>query len=350
MANIKIGLKAFFNVRAILHDMSSIIGKLNYQRASNLIKLFFSHKLSKVTSKYFHSGKPWSMSIEITSVCNLNCPQCACGMGLIKRKAPFIDVSLFEKILNDVPPTCFYLNLYFQGEPLLHPRFEELVSLAASKGFYTSISTNAQLIDQQMADQIINCGLNRITISLDGLTEEDYSSYRVGGEVNKAMDAIAYLKQARKKSGSKKPLIIAQMLLTKETEPHYKSFYRVAKKLGADLAICKSMQLMSLDENSAQKYLPIKKAFSRYKTDENGIPVPVHNKKIKACLRLWQSAVITSDGSIVPCCYDKSPEYVMGNMVKDSFQDVWNSYEMRAFRKQTLHSSSLPSICRNCKP
>ncbi|NLF44329.1 MAG: radical SAM protein [Bacteroidales bacterium] len=350
MANIKIGLKAFFNARAILHDMSSVIEKLNYHRACNILKLFFSNKLSRITSKYFHSGKPWSLSIETTSVCNLNCPQCACGMGLIQRSAAFIDISLFEHILNDIPSTCFYLNLYFQGEPLLHPRFEELVSLAASKGFYTSISTNAQLIDQQKADQIICSGLNRIIISLDGLTEKDYSSYRIGGEVNKAMNAIAYLNQARKKSGSKKPLIIAQMLLTKDTEPHYKAFYRIAKNLGADLAICKTMQLMSLDENSAKKYLPVKKAFSRYKTNENGIPVPVHNKGIKACSRLWHSAVITSDGCVVPCCYDKCPEYVMGNIGKDRFLDIWNSNEMLAFRKQTIDASSLPSICRNCKP
>jgi len=350
MANIRIGLKAFFNGRAVLLDLLSVVGRLSFHRVNNLFKLLLTQKMSRLTSKYYHIGDPWSISIETSSICNLNCPQCACGLSRTKRNAPFIDFSLFEAILNDIPLSCFYLNLYFQGEPLLHPRFEDLVSLASSKGFYTCISTNAQLIDRQKADAIIKSGLSRIIISLDGLTENDYSSYRVGGKVHKAMNAVAFLQQARKNSGSSNPLIIAQMLLTKETEPHYKAFFKAAKNLGADLAVCKSMQLMDLDKKSAQRYLPAKKAFSRYKTDGDGVPVPGFIHRTKACPRLWQSVVVTSDAYVVPCCYDKTPEYVMGVLGKESFNDVWHSKKMAAFRKQTLSLSSRPSICKNCVP
>lgn len=348
MANLRIGLKAWFRPWYVVKDGLRLLFKITPIRFFNLFINEGSLQLTRIFSKYVHWGKPWHLSVETASVCNLSCGQCACGLGLLQRNNSFLPKDDFELLLQKIPSSCFYLNMYFQGEPLLHPQLEELLGLAAKRGFYTEVATNAQLIDQARARKLVASGLNRIVISMDGTSDSDYMHYRQGGSLSKVLQAIGYLHAARIEANISRPLIVVQMLITLKSEAHISEFFESARLAGADMAVCKSMQIIR--EEVAHTYLPRQSAYSRYEKDSAG---RFKHRKIKstlACRRLWNGGVITSDGVWAPCCYDKTPDFEAGNLLNTSFAEIWNSARLKDFRKKNIKSHTQPFICKNCMP
>ena len=88
-------------------------------------------------------------------------------------------------MLDQLERSVFYINYYFQGEPFLHPDFLELIKETKRRKIYTATSTNAHFIDEQKAKDIVESGLDRMIISVDGLTQETYEQYRVHGKLKK---------------------------------------------------------------------------------------------------------------------------------------------------------------------
>ena len=99
-----------------------------------------------------------------------------------------MELALFERIVEELRPYTLHLNLHFQGESMLHPGFYEF--LEKSKEFKTTVSTNGHFIDDHAAEKIALSGLNKLIISLDGMTEESYRAYRVGGDFKKVIEGI----------------------------------------------------------------------------------------------------------------------------------------------------------------
>ena len=111
--------------------------------------------------------------------------------------------------------SVFYINYYFQGEPFIHPQFLDLIEEAKKNKIYTATSTNAHFITKEMANKIIDSGLDRLIISIDGLTQETYENYRVNGELNKVIQGTEFLLNAKKEKKSNTPHLIFQFLAVK---------------------------------------------------------------------------------------------------------------------------------------
>lgn len=97
-----------------------------------------------------------------------------------------LETHVFNKILDEVGPALAYLIFYFQGGPYLHPLFLDMVREASSRGIYTATSTNAHYLDEKNAEKTVASGLNRLIISIDGVSQEAYEQYRVGGKIGRA--------------------------------------------------------------------------------------------------------------------------------------------------------------------
>jgi radical SAM protein with 4Fe4S-binding SPASM domain len=106
----------------------------------------------------------------------------------------------------------------------------------------------------------------------------------------------------------------------------------------------KSMQIIRDEE--IQMWQPSDERFRRY-TKKDGI-YTLKNSLPNRCARIWFNPVVTWDGKVVPCCFDKNAEYVMGDLSKDSFREIWDGPKYRIFRRSILTGRNMIDVCRNC--
>lgn len=289
---------------------------------------------------------PTFLSIEVASHCNLKCPECPVGLGRINREELLFNFQDYTKLLKEVGPYLQTLIFYFQGEPLLNKQLEEFVTLAKSYNIFTQTSTNAQLLTFERAEQIVQSGLHKLIISMDGATQSTYEKYRIGGDINKCYQGIENIQKAKEKYHSKFPIIEAQMLVFKYNENELDIFKKKVREKGANKITFKSAQIYNYQ--SKEYLIPTQKKYARYhqKNGEWQLKYKHHN----CCLRQWSGAVITSDGNVIPCCYDKDIKYILGNIHKNSFQSIWCSTKAQKFRKLIrLHQNKI-DMCQNCIP
>ncbi|NNF01609.1 MAG: radical SAM protein [Bacteroidia bacterium] len=328
-----------------INDGLNFMSKLTFRRGVNIIQTLGSYFYSKYSGSVKHWGMPISISFEPTTSCNLRCPECPSGLRSFSRPTGMLDPDLFKRAIDDMSDELMYLIFYFQGEPYLHPQFLELVSYASSKKIYTATSTNAHYLDDENARKTVESGLDRLIISVDGTTQETYESYRKGGKLNKVLEGAENIVKWKKKLKSKTPHTIFQFLVVKHNEHQIDDLKKLAKKMGIDEVGLKTAQIY--DHKNGSDLIPENEKYSRYIKSADGT-YDIKNELHNHCWKLWHSCVITFDGKVVPCCFDKDAEYRMGDLQNESFSDLWNNEKYKAFRASVLKSRSEIEMCKNC--
>jgi radical SAM protein with 4Fe4S-binding SPASM domain len=311
----------------------------------NFGKISFSYLVSRILKRSFHAGWPLAVSIEPTNRCNLRCPECPSGNDTLKRNRGFMDRAMFNSVIDQLSPQLLYLTLYFEGEPFLHPDFFDFVNYAASKGIFVATSTNGHFLDRASAEKTVRSGLHKLIISLDGYDQASYEKYRIGGDFGKVIDGLKNLAEARQRLNSKRPEIELQCLLFSANENRKSEIRRLGKESGADRVVFKTAQFYDYEKGNPM--MPLKKVHTRYSRDRNG------NLRLKAhqpnsCFRMWSSCVITWDGLVVPCCFDKDGDHVFGDLKIEKFRDIWRSPKSENFRNIILKRRKSVDICLNC--
>lgn len=328
-----------------IFDAINFISKLSLHKCTNFVRVKMSYVYSSVTKSNRIWGIPVSISVEPTNVCNLSCPQCPTGNKSLKRAKGEFNKSTYIKILDELHKKLMYLILYFQGESFMYKDIFELIQYASAKKVYTHISTNGHFLYPSMARKIIDSGLDRLIISVDGYDQATYKKYRVGGSFDKVIDGIKNMVNARKEMKSRKPFLVVQSLVFSHNENKMADFKKQMKKLGVDKVVFKTAQFYNFE--SGNEFLPMNQKYARYRETEPG--KFQHNKKVgNKCWKMWHSNVVTVDGSVVPCCYDKDADFKLGNVGKKSMIDTWNSKEYSEFRKRILRDQESIEMCRNC--
>jgi radical SAM protein with 4Fe4S-binding SPASM domain len=328
-----------------INDSFNFLSKLNTVRVWNVIKVFVSFHLSSFLHKPIQWGKPFTISIEPTTDCNLGCPECPSGLKAFSRPTGKMDVTFFDQFLNETAASLIYLYFYFQGEPYLHPNFLEMVQKAKKRNIYTVTSTNAHFLTERKARETIESGLDRILVSVDGTTQEVYENYRKNGKLEKVKAGIANLVKAKKEMHSYTPHIILQFLVVKPNEHQIDEIKTLGKTLGVDEVALKTAQIYDFENGS--DLIPSIDKYSRYHKQADGT-YTIKNKMKNHCWKLWHSNVVTWDGQITPCCFDKDATYSMGNLNQTSFDAIWKNKKYAAFRKQILSNRKAIDICKNC--
>ncbi len=323
----------------------AMLRSLNSRRVNNFLLVETGFLFSRIFRKAFILGKPWSASIEPTTSCNLRCPECPTGMQSLTRTKGSLDLEVYKTILDKLSPDLIYLTLYFQGEPFLNPHFPEMVTLARNRHIFVATSTNAHYLDDSNVAKIIQSGLSHLIISMDGLDQETYEKYRVNGDLQTVTDGIKRLVAAKKAMKSKSPFIELQFLVMRHNEHQMNAMRNYAEQAGVDKLSFKSAQVYNFETKNT--IIPALKQKSRYRQLPDGSWIIA--RKIKnRCHRIWSSLVITWDGKVVPCCYDKDADHQTGNLLQDSLDDIWKNKVYSSFRNQVLRSRSDIEICRNC--
>lgn len=328
-----------------LKDTLNYAYKMTPRRIINMSKVVASYYYSMYTKKPVQWGLPVSLSFEPTTSCNLRCPECPSGLRAFTRPTGMLNKNFFRDTMDEVGRDLTYLIFYFQGEPYLNPDFLEMVKYASRKKIYTATSTNAHYLNDENAKRTITSGLDRLIISIDGTTQEVYEQYRVGGKLEKVIEGTKNIIRWKKELKSKTPHVIFQFLVVKPNEHQIEDVKKLGKELGVDEVRFKTAQIYDYENGS--DLIPTIDYYSRYKKNEEG-KYSIKNKMLNHCWKLWHSCVITWDGAVVPCCFDKDATHKLGDLKQTTFKELWQGGKYKNFRTALLKSRSEIDICKNC--
>jgi len=329
-----------------INDSFNLLSKLTVARAWNGIKVLSSFYISRFTKKPVQWGLPVSISFEPTTSCNLRCPECPSGLRQFTRPTGMLKKDFFTETIDDIHRHLLYLIFYFQGEPYLNTDFLDMVKYASKKGIYTATSTNAHYLTDEAARKTIESGLDRLIISIDGTTQDVYQQYRVGGHLDKVLEGAKNIVKWKKELKSKTPFVFFQFLVVKPNEHQVEDIKKLAKEIGVDEVRFKTAQVYNF-ENDPNQLIPENDSYSRYKKTSDG-KYAAKNKLANHCWKLWHANVITWDGLVVPCCFDKDAMHQLGNLKNESFKNIWHNSNYKQFRSELMKSRKNIDICSNC--
>lgn len=329
---------------------------LTFRRITNLLRAEMSFALS-------HFGivrvrhLPAFVSVEPAAVCQLHCPECPVGQAnhqsTIKRsvtinQSTILSLPLFERILAEIAPTAHTMQFYFQGEPLLNRDLPVMIRRAHDSGLYTIVSTNAQALTRELANRLVEAGLSRIIVSIDGFSEESYEAYRQGGSLERALAGLRALYDAKQALTARHLTIVLQVLRLRTNEHEWPWIAQHYRELGADRLEFKTAQLY--DYEQGHPLMPTDERYSRYRKGKDNRYHLKRNKTLlfSPCHRLWTGCVVTTRGEVLPCCYDKASAHSYGNIQQQSMRELFQGPRAHALRRVVLRTSSRLDICHNC--
>ena len=244
----------------------------------------------------------------------------------------------YKKIIDEMKDVLQLVLLWNYGEPFLNKEIFNIVQYTKKHGIRVETCTNANFLNEKMAERIVDSGLNKITIPIDGTTQKSHSIYRVGGKLDKVISGIKLL--VEKRGNKNTPEINVDFIVMKHNEKEIPAIKDLVDSLGVDHLNFKTLNVYG-DFKLGKEFLPKGKKFSRYSSKKS-------NVDSKFCPRLWDSSVINWDGSVSPCCYDFDCNYNFGNVFEKGFKKIWNNKKYVSFRKQIIKGKNRIELCKNC--
>ncbi|MBX2928902.1 MAG: SPASM domain-containing protein [Saprospiraceae bacterium] len=329
----------------MLNDTLHFAAKLTPRRVLNVLKVLASFYFARITRRPIQWGLPFTVSIEPTTACNLRCPECPSGLRAFTRPTGNLRTDFFRRLVDELAPDLLYLIFYFQGEPYINPNFLEMVAHARSRKIYTITSTNGHFLDDDNARRTVASGLDRLIISVDGATQEVYEQYRIGGQLDKVLEGAANVVRWKKQLRSATPHVIFQFLVVRPNEHQIPDIYRMAREIGVNEVKLKTAQVY--DYRQGNPLIPLQQRYARYRPTADG-GYELKNKLLNHCWKLWHACVITWDGKVAPCCFDKDVSHPMGNLRENTFREVWRGEAYQNFRQNIFKGRDQIDICTNC--
>lgn len=328
-----------------LKKQKLLLRTLSLRKAWNFSRLYASYHLARWFKKPVHWGNPIKIGIEPTTSCNLRCPECPSGLRSFTRPTGMLTLEHFKSMTDELHRDLIYMLLYFQGEPYLNTAFLDMAAYAASKRIYVATSTNGHYLNDENSRKTVESGLQELIVSIDGATQATYEAYRIGGNLQKVKDGVRNLVAWREKLGSRTPYIILQFLVVGPNEHEIADIQAMGKELGVDKVTLKTAQIYEFEKGSP--LIPQNEAYSRYRKGADG-QYTLKNKLLNQCWKLWMGAEITWDGRVLPCCFDKDAQYLMGKLGDRPFRDIWHDEAYQNFRASVVRSRKEIDICTNC--
>lgn len=303
----------------------------NIHHFTSLIRIYLSYLLKKVNLSY----SPIKLWIELTNHCNLKCKLCPNREIHISKKG-FMKWYLFKKIIDDAEGKVRELNLFHRGESLLHPKLFDMIEYAGSKGFVTKIHTNATLLKTSIIEKILDSKLSYISFSFDGYVKSTYEKNRVSSSYEETLNGILKFLSTKKEKGKSQPYTVLQIMeydnqfSKRELKIQRKNFVKKFKSLPIDRIVIRTPHNWGglLELGNESEY--------------------IKNKSI-ACTFPWYSLVILYNGVVVPCPQDFNAMLIVGDIRKQSLEDIFNGKDLRELRlKFRNHDIKSLNPCITC--
>ncbi len=311
------------------------------------------------TSLLVKPDRPWGwpthLQVEPTNRCNLRCVLCPVS-GEMQRSQGHMDISLFRNLIDQIGDFLFLILLWDWGEPFMNPRIHEMIAYAKRKGIKLISSTNGHLFTNlELADRVIESGLDTLIFAVDGVSQATYEKYRKQGCLETALEGVRTLVARKRELGSSTPLINFRFIVMRHNEHEISSLKELAKSLGVDALTLKTLNpsanntYRGKEEPPAKhglELLPENHRYRRFDFAGNG-DTPIHASS-NPCKNLWNAPAIHWDGKVCPCTYDYDDRFVLGDLKKEAFEEVWRGRSYRRMRRMLRQNDKANHFCNKC--
>ena len=322
---------------------------------------------------------PSFVQIEPVGQCNLRCQMCPIQFrtdGPPYGPPAFMPFDEFTRLVDQFEG-LEELQLQGLGEPMMHPRFFDMVAYASGKGIKVSTNSNLTLLNARRAEQCVRSGLEWLHISIDGATAETYQRIRVRSRFERVVGNLAMLLEARRRLGGERPHLRLVMVIMRQNLHELPDLVRLAQDWSMQAVhvqhLChdfgesrlpahyrpmrefvEAQTLLNEDPLRIERYF----GAARRAADKLGLelrlprtrprPHPPGTPGRKRCDWPWSGAYLSYEGLAMPCCMVATPDRInFGSMAENGVREIWNSESYEAFRDQ-LDSDEPPDICRSC--
>lgn len=285
-------------------------------------------------------GYPPILQIEPVNACNLQCPACATGNGLMKRPPRLMPFRLFRKAIDEVSENVLFVALWSWGEPFLNPEVFRMIRYAADKGLMVHTSTNGHfLTGRDRAGQVVESGLNSIVFALDGLDQGTYGKYRRGGDFGSVVGSIRNLVTERTASGATRPFITVRFMVMKHNEHQAGRVVDFAMRLGVDAVTFRSAALGLSRVDLREEFTPSAAEFRKQRSD-----LPDGR-----CGRPYANLTIFSNGDVVACENDYNSDAPLGNVSRQTIREILSGPVARKFLGTFRSAPGSFTFCESCE-
>ena len=261
---------------------------------------------------------PFTIFIEPTNLCTFRCTMCPHSLKDYAKQAGYhqlMPITLYRKVIADIAALggCKSLCLWFDGEPLIHPDIGEMLKLGRTVTQRLTLTTNASLLTEDRAQEIIDAEVDYVKVSIYGISQKAHE--RTTGNKNEKFSVdhirnnVFRLRIMRDEQNKKRPYIAANMLARDEWQ-----------------------EFVDRYKNVADEVVPI----NLVSWGSDLISVSVVTGQIKACPHPFYTLVVRANGEIVPCAVAWSRDLIIGDVNKETLSEIWNGEKMKSLREMHL--------------
>jgi MoaA/NifB/PqqE/SkfB family radical SAM enzyme len=339
--NAIVALMRQFNKSASSRHLLELKRHATVRKLLNLAVVEFQRRFLR-SARLF--GYPYWMVVGVTSSCQLECPGCPKGLRLPDhRRKRAMSEKEFERVIDQVKPYVFNVAFNAWGEAFLNKQIFKMIRYAAAQNIGTLVSANLNDLPKNGAEQVVQSGLERLVVSVDGTTQESYARYRINGNLERVLENMRAIVAERRRQGSVLPHIAWQFLLFDHNQDEVDRARELAKEIGVD-----EIYFMS----AGNRYNDPR--FDTRLRDDVAEKYYKENQAVEAaCARPWYFMEINSDGGVSPCCdieaYDGSDDF--GNLLTTPLKKIWNNEKYKESRKLFQvkgYKPKVDSVCTDC--
>jgi radical SAM protein with 4Fe4S-binding SPASM domain len=322
---------------------------------------------------------PTFLQVEPVGQCNLRCQMCPIQF---RRDGPphgppaFMKFETFTRLLDEFPGLQD-MQLQGLGEPMMHPRFFDMVSYAVGKGVRVSTNSNLTLLNPKRAERCVTSGLGDLHVSIDGATAATYERIRVRAHLDRVLRNLELLNDTRGRLGSATPRLRMVVVAMRQNLHEFPDLVRLAHRMSIVSVFVQHLchdfgeaslpahyrpmrdfvddqTLLREDPGRIDHYFGEARSVARELGVELRLPLTRPRSHApgtpgrERCDWPWRGAYVSYQGLAMPCCMVATPDRIhFGNMAERGAAAVWNGPQYQAFRDQ-LSSDNPPEVCRSC--
>ncbi len=331
--------------------LDSVLQHGNLRKWANLARVEIERKRRRIKV----NSRPYLLILDPCNYCNLRCPLCPTGMKDLGREQSMMSFEHFRHYFDPHIPYLFEVYMHNWGESLINKEVYRMIAYAQEHNVGTNLSSNLVILESDDIDNLLDCGLEYLVVSLDGTTPESYEQYRVRGDYDRVMENLRELIRRRNLRQQKTPVIEWQYIVMKHNEHEIPEAERLAKEIGVDklrfIPVGMPYEVKNRKE-IADRWFPtgvsgrIESSHEEQQFGQADKPGP--------CFYLYRSMVINPDGGVSPCCvvYQKNRDFAQLSFDQQpDVQAVWNNAHYQSAR--SLYSHKKPqthqaTVCDGC--
>lgn len=261
--------------------------------------------------------------VEISNICNLNCSFCS----KVEKTKRIMSIEEFDIILNKIKDYTDYIYLHVKGEPLLHPRIIEFIERANLYNLKVNLTTNGTLLEKHVDELSKLKNINKINISIHSENNEENYCEKIFESVEKLTNITT----------------IYRLWTLKNNELDKKSTEIVDK----------IKKYYEIDNDTYEKLLKEKNIKIRNniyvdKDNEFDWPTITENKSNGYCYALKTQIGILVDGTVIPCCLDSNGKIELGNIYKETLEEIINKDRYKKLQKSFQDRTPCEELCKSC--